>query len=151
MVVQDHDNGGNHDDNALPRLEEEWSLRQSRRSLTLATFSLQLEEVGQLEYSHFFLLLLYHSLYHRITHCSGINEIRKCMVKLIFTERCLKPLTFAINWGFKDFRHDIPIYVNHIQLVPAMQEALISVCLYFLSCLIIMFYRFSFFYIHSLR
>ena len=47
MVVQDHDNGENHDDNALPRLEEGWSLRQSRRSLTLATFSLQLEEVGQ--------------------------------------------------------------------------------------------------------
>ena len=105
----------------MPRLGEGWSLRQSRRSLTLATFSLQLEEVGQLEYFHFFLLLLYHSLYHR-THCSGINEKRKCTVKLIFTEKYLKPLTFAINWEFKDFRYDIPIYVNHIQLVPAMQK-----------------------------
>ena len=109
MVVQYHENRNN-DDDALPRLEEGWLLRQSRRSLTLATFSLQLEEVGELKYSHFFLLLLYHSLYHR-THCSGINEKRKCTVKLIFTEKYLKPLTFAINWGFKDFRYDIPVYV----------------------------------------
>ena len=116
----------------MPRLGEGWSLRQSRRSLTLATFSLQLEEVGQLEYSHFFLLLLYHSLYHR-THCSGINEKRKCTVKLIFTEKYLKPLTFAINWEFKDFRYDIPICQSYSTRPSNARSFLfLSLCISFL-------------------